>query len=187
MKYSIRQCTMEDLPVLRNLSYETYDDTFRNMNSASSMIAYLEQAFNIHKMRNELSNCNSTFYFLYVNEKLAGYLKINEYKVQTDINDPQSLEVERIYVTEKYQGQGFGSVLLNKAEDIAKKRNKLYIWLGVWEENKKAISFYINKGFYKMGTHSFFMGEAEQTDYIMRKDLTEQTDRIVKEKGTLLP
>lgn len=176
MEYVIRECTINDLPLLRNISYQTYDDTFRDMNSASSMIAYLEQAFDIRKLRGELTNSHSEFYFLYLGEELAGYLKLNEYQVQTDINDPESLEVERIYIIKKFQGQGLGSVLVNKAIEIAALRGKQYIWLGVWEKNKKAISFYTGKGFYKMGTHSFFMGEEEQTDYIMRKDLNQQTE-----------
>lgn len=173
MEYAIRECTMEDLPLLRNISYQTYDDTFREMNTVSSMIAYLEQAFDIHKLRGELSNSNSLFYFLHKEDEAAGYLKLNEYKVQTDINDPNSLEVERIYILKKFQGQGLGSILLNKAVEIASLRDKHYIWLGVWEKNNRAISFYKKKGFYKMGTHSFFMGDEEQTDYIMRKDLKE--------------
>lgn len=176
MEYAIRECTINDLPLLRNISYQTYDDTFRDMNTVSSMIAYLEQAFDIHKLRGELSNSNSVFYFLYSGEELAGYLKLNEYQVQTDINDPGSLEVERIYIIKKFQGQGLGSVLMNKAIETAILRDKHYIWLGVWEKNQKALSFYTGKGFYKMGTHSFFMGEEEQTDYIMRKDLKKQAE-----------
>jgi ribosomal protein S18 acetylase RimI-like enzyme len=135
------------------------------------MKAYLEQAYNINKLREELSNSNSTFYFLYTNEKLSGYLKLNEYKAQTDIYDPQCLEIERIYVTKEFQGKGLGSFLIKKAIDIANIRKKSYVWLGVWERNHKAILFYKKKGFYVIGKHSFFMGEEEQTDFIMRKDL----------------
>ena len=64
-----------------------------------------------------------------------------------------------------------GSFLIKKAIDIANIRKKSYVWLGVWERNHKAILFYKKKGFYVIGKHSFFMGEEEQTDFIMRKDL----------------
>lgn len=171
MKYTVRECTIDDLLMLREVSYKTYNDTFGHMNTPSNMKAYLEQAFDIRKLRDELSDSDSLFYFLYGDEELAGYLKLNEYKVQTDINDPHSLEVERIYVTKEFQGQGLGNILLNKAVDVAKMRGKSYIWLGVWEKNDRAISFYKKNGFYAIGKHSFFMGEEEQTDFIMRKDL----------------
>ncbi|QHQ60357.1 GNAT family N-acetyltransferase [Anaerocolumna sedimenticola] len=172
MEYSIRECTKDDLPVLREISYQTYDDTFRDKNSSSSMNAYLEQAFDTRKLRKELSNSYSVFYFLYIGEELAGYLKLNDYKVQTDINDPQSLEIERIYIKKKFHGRGFGKLLLKKSIEVAANKSKSYIWLGVWEKNDNALSFYQKNGFYKMGEHSFFMGQEEQTDYLMRKDLT---------------
>lgn len=48
---------------------------------------------------------------------------------------------------------------------------KTYVWLGVSEKNDKAILFYKKNGFYEFGTHSFFIGEEEQTDFVMRKNL----------------
>ena len=141
------------------------------MNKPSNMKTYLEQDFDINKLLDELSNSSSLFYFLYIDEELAGYLKLNEYEVQTDLNDPHSIEIERIYVTKEFQGRGLGRILLNKAIDIAIIRKKSYIWLGVWERNDKAISFYKKNRFYVIGNHPFFMGEEEQTDFIMRKDL----------------
>lgn len=167
----IIQCGMDDLETLQELSYKTYNDTFASMNTPENMKTYLDKAFDINKLRDELSNSSSMFYFLYVNEELAGYLKLNECSAQTDIRDEASLEIERVYIAEKHQGKGLGTVLLDKAIDIAQKRAKSYIWLGVWERNDKALQFYKSKGFYRIGKHSFFMGDDEQTDFIMKKDV----------------
>lgn len=171
MNFTFKECTMGDLPTLRKFSYKTYNDTFAHMNTPSNMEAYLNQAFDIDKLRKELSNDNSFFYFLYTDEELAGYLKLNECGAQTDIHDPQSLEIERIYVAKEFQGKGLGSILMDKAIDVATARKKTYVWLGVWEKNDKAVLFYKKNGFYVTGKHSFFMGGDEQTDFIMRKDL----------------
>lgn len=171
MKLTMRECKMDDLPVLHDVSCQTYKDTFESYNTEDNMKAYLEQAYNIEKLCGELTNSNSVFYFIYADEKLAGYLKLNEFKAQTDINDPQSLEIERIYVAKEFQGKGLGNALMHKAIDIAITKTKSYIWLGVWENNENALSFYKKNGFYKIGEHSFYMGDDEQTDFIMRKDL----------------
>jgi ribosomal protein S18 acetylase RimI-like enzyme len=141
------------------------------MNTPENMKAYLDKAFDINKLSNEVLNSNSFFYFLYYEEELAGYFKLNEYPAQTEVNDPKALEVERIYIKKKFHSKGLGSVLLNKAIEIANIRKRSYIWLGVWEKNEKALEFYKRNGFYIIGQHSFFMGEEEQTDFIMRKDL----------------
>ncbi len=168
----IRQCTLEDIYVLRDFSYRTYFETFSHMNTHSDMQAYLDEAFELERQRSELLNENSSFYFLYSDDVLAGYLKLNEAPAQTDIKDKQSLEIQRIYVSKEFQGKGLGGCLLNKAISTAVLQNKKYVWLGVWEKNEKALRFYKKNGFYRIGAHSFFMGNDEQTDYIMRKDLS---------------
>jgi len=171
MALTLRECVTSDLVTLRELSCKTFSDTFGHMNTPANMKAYIGHAYDISKLRDELSNSNSTFYFLLTDGELSGYLKLNEYKAQTDIYDPLSLEVERIYIAKEFLGRGLGSVLIDKAIDVANIRKKSYVWLGVWEKNEKAIIFYKRNGFYVIGKHSFFMGEEEQTDFIMRKDL----------------
>ncbi|WP_371873239.1 GNAT family N-acetyltransferase [Lysinibacillus sp. Ag94] len=57
------------------------------------------------------------------------------------------LEIERIYIRNKYQGKGLGKHLINKAMEIAVAQNKKSIWLGVWEKNDNAIGFYKKMGF----------------------------------------
>ena len=83
---------------------------------------------------------------------------MNEAPAQTDRNDPASLEIERIYVSGGFQGEGLGRYLMEQAIQIAVERKKKYIWLGVWEKNERAIRFYKRNGFYKTGTHSFVVG-----------------------------
>jgi diamine N-acetyltransferase len=172
IELNFKQCTSEDIHTLTHFSCKTFNETYAHMNTPSNMRTYLEKSFNIGKLRSELSDHNSLFYFLYADGELAGYIKINESPAQTDINDTQSLEIERLYVAKEFQGKGFGSVLMNKAIDVANMREKTYIWLGVWEKNDKAIKFYKRNGFSEFGKHSFVIGEEEQTDYVMRKNLS---------------
>ena len=167
----LRKCKAEDFETLRELSIRTYYETFAHLNTAEDMAAYSEDAFNVERLTKELNDPNSSFFLLYADDSLAGYLKLNEAPSQTDINDAESLEIERIYVSREFQGAGLGRYLMEQAITIATERNKKYAWLGVWEKNEKAICFYKRNGFYEIGTHTFVMGEDVQTDYVMRKDL----------------
>lgn len=171
MNYILKPCYRDDFDTLRELSIRTYYETFAHLNTPEDMAAYLEDAFNVDKLSKELNDSNSSFFFLYTDNRLAGYLKMNEAPSQTDINDAASLQIERIYVTSEFQGAGLGRYLMEQAIAIAIERNKAYVWLGVWEKNEKAIRFYKKNGFYKIGTHIFVMGEDVQTDYVMRKDI----------------
>ena len=171
MRTELRICTMEDMDVLRELSIKTYYETFAAMNRPEDMEAYLRDSFDAEKLRNELSDRNSEFFFLYADGKLAGYMKLNEAPSQTDINDAESLEIERIYVSGEFQGMRLGRYMMERAIEIATERGKKYVWLGVWEKNENALRFYRKHGFFRIGAYSFFMGADEQNDYIMRRDL----------------
>ena len=40
-------------------------------------------------------------------------------------------------------------------------------WLGVWENNCRALKFYEKYGFKKIGQHNFLLGNDLQTDYLL--------------------
>lgn len=168
----IRPCDGRDLEALRQVSIETYDQTFRSLSSPDTMDAYLQEAFSTAKLREELADGNCLFFFLEFDGTIAGYLKLNEAPAQTDVNDPDSLEVQRIYVRGEFQGRGLGRTLMEHAIRSARDRNKKYLWLGVWEKNIAAIAFYTRMGFFQAGTHGFRMGDELQTDLIMKKPLS---------------
>ena len=88
---------------------------------------------------------------------------------QTELKDEISLEIERIYVKKAHQGKKVGQVLFERALETARLQNKTYLWLGVWEENLKAIRFYEKNGFVAFDKHIFKFGEDEQTDIMMKK------------------
>jgi ribosomal protein S18 acetylase RimI-like enzyme len=156
---SIKKCTLQDLESLQKISIETFYQTFADSNTTENMKAYLENAYNEEKLYKELSNPNSSFFFVYVDERLAGYLKLNEFPSQSDINDIDSLELERIYILKEFQGAGLGKDLLEHAISIAIEHGKKYIWLGVWEHNERAKRFYQKNGFYRISEHSFVVGD----------------------------
>lgn len=167
----IKKCTPEDVHTLQEISYETFNDTFKHQNSSENMNAYLEKAFNLKQLEKELSNISSEFFFIYFKNEVAGYLKVNTNDAQSEEMGDESLEIERIYIKKRFQKHGLGKYLLNKAMEISLERNKKKIWLGVWEKNENAIAFYMKMGFVHTGVHSFYMGDEEQMDFIMIKTL----------------
>ncbi|MDY0940526.1 MULTISPECIES: GNAT family N-acetyltransferase [Priestia] len=171
MTMHIKKCTLEDVEDLQEISYKTFYETFKDQNSQENMNAYLEKAFTVEQLEEELSNTSSRFFFIYFNHEIAGYLKVNTDDAQSEEMGEEALEIERIYISNNFQKQGLGKHLFNKALEIATNLNKKRIWLGVWEKNKNAIDFYRKQGFVQTGSHSFYMGDEEQIDFIMVKTL----------------
>ena len=171
MAIRLKKCGGEDLADLQAIGIETFTDTFAAHNTPEDMQAYLDKAYDTEKLKEELSAEGSTFYFLYDDEERVGYMKFNVDVALTEDRGADSLEVERIYIRPAFKRKGLGRFLIDKAIEIARTQGKQLIWLGVWEHNVNAIAFYEKMGFVHTGAHSFFMGDDEQTDFIMTKKL----------------
>ena len=171
MQIKIRKAKPGDVEALRKISRDTFFETFSESNTKENMKKYLDDAFSTNKLANELSDLESSFYLAEYEERIIGYLKINFGGAQTEIKENKSVEIERIYVTKEFQGKKIGQLLLKKALDVAVEKAADYVWLGVWEENYRAISFYRKNGFEEFGRHSFMLGDDEQTDVLMKLKL----------------
>lgn len=165
------QAATEDAAILCELSRTTFFESFAADNTAENMQRYMDAAFTPEKMRQELNDTGSRFYFAYCDHSIAGYIKINTGAAQTELKTADSLEVERIYVLRHFQSKGIGQALLDKAIALAKKESKKNIWLGVWEKNVHAIRFYTRNGFIRFGDHPFIVGTDVQTDILMKLSL----------------
>jgi ribosomal protein S18 acetylase RimI-like enzyme len=169
----ITQVTYLEIEKLQKISIETFSETFGDQNSKDDLEKYIKENLSIKKLSNELNNPNSEFYFYQFNNQAVGYLKVNFKEAQTEIKDSSSLEIERIYVLNKFQGQKIGHLLLEFAIERAKNENLTSVWLGVWEENKKAISFYQKHNFIQFDKHVFKLGNDLQTDILMKLPLNQ--------------
>ena len=165
---TIEQINHSHITALQQIGRETFSETFAESNSAENMAKYLEEAYSFEKLTEELNNPNSFFYFAMLNEKVIGYLKLNIGGSQTELKDNDALEIERIYVLKEFHGKKVGQLLFDKAITIAKEQKVAYVWLGVWEENKRALQFYTKNGFVEFDQHVFVLGDEAQTDIMMK-------------------
>ena len=167
----ITKATLSDIDQLQKIGRQTFQETFSESNSEENMKNYLEEGFSNEKLTAELNDKNSEFYFATFDNEVIGYLKINFGESQTELKDSKALEIERIYVSKEFHGKSIGQLLYDKAIQMAKLKNADYVWLGVWEENPRAISFYKKNGFVEFDKHIFKLGNDEQTDIMMKLDL----------------
>jgi ribosomal protein S18 acetylase RimI-like enzyme len=171
MELDFRKCTGYDLKQLIEIAKTTFVDAFEKDNNPADFKAYINSAFDSNTIKAQLENTNSHFYFVFKDEQLVGYFKLNENEAQTDIKTNEAIELERIYVRQEFQGQRIGKLMLIEAKRLAVEKDKKYIWLGVWENNYDAIRFYQKHEFTKFATHPYFVGTDEQTDWLLKCDL----------------
>lgn len=164
-------CTDGDLATLRDLSIATFREAFESQNDPEDFWQYLTTAFSKSRLQEELANPQMNFYFAWSGDCLAGYCKLNTHEAQTELKDPDGLEIERIYVAASFQGKGVGALMLREIEALAFQRGVRYLWLGVWQKNRGAIRFYQRHGYEIIGEHPYYIGSDRQTDWIMRREL----------------
>lgn len=168
MSLSFQQCTTAHLDVLLELSKVTFTETYASQNDPEDFKSYMDKAFTRKQTEKELQSGLSFFYLAYDNGEPAGYFKLNLAGAQTDINDPGSMELERIYLLRSSQGKKLGNDLIRKAIEVSREQNVSHMWLGVWDKNTRAIAFYERNGFVKFGEHPFVIGKDKQTDWLMK-------------------
>lgn len=170
-KLEIRKANQSDIELLLNIGRQTFFEKFIENNSEENMLQYASEAYTFEKIASEVNNADSQFYLATLNSQIVGYLKINFGEAQTELQDPQALELERIYVLNEFQGQKIGQQLFGKALGIAEQAKLNYVWLGVWEENSRAIKFYEKNGLKAFSKHIFMLGNDPQTDIMMKIEL----------------
>jgi ribosomal protein S18 acetylase RimI-like enzyme len=164
----IRKATISDLKIIQEISKQTFLETFSEVNTPENMANYVRENFNPEQMASEINNPDSAFYLAYAEDEIIGYMKLNFGDAQTEKQKENNLEIHRIYVLQAFHGKKMGKLLLDEALKIAKQRTVNSVWLGVWEENRRAIQFYSKNGFVQFDKHLFTLGDDVQTDLLMQ-------------------
>jgi len=167
---SFKICGLKDLDILLKISRDTFIVAFEKNNDPKDFQDYISKAFKKETIRAELLNPNSTFYLVYSEETLVGYFKLNEKDAQNEQFETASMELERIYVLEAFQGKHIGKQVLLKAIELAKAKHLHFLWLGVWQENTNAVRFYERHNFKIFSEHPYYIGKDKQMDWLMRLD-----------------
>lgn len=171
MNLAFQPVTKIEVHLLKEIGLRTFSEAYQHLNTKNNFEGYIRKAFAVDRLLYELKSEESFFYFVFYENKIVGYLKLNIGESQTEDHCINCLEVERIYLGANFKRRGFGSKMIQFAVDKAKQLNKSKIWLGVWKKNPTAINFYKSQGFVEVGNHVFKFGDEEQIDIIFEKSL----------------
>ena len=166
MPMTIRRALNADAELLSVISKETFADTFSGTCTEEDMQFFLEENFNLKKVKRELADENDFYFFIEENGVTAGYVRMMEdYSLFNEIKKWKALELKRIYVLKEFHGKGIAQQLIKFVEEFARENKYEVLWLGVWEHNLRAKRFYEKCGFTDSGyMHDFPIGNTPQSD-----------------------
>ncbi|HQR35360.1 MAG TPA: GNAT family N-acetyltransferase [Blastocatellia bacterium] len=167
----IRPATVADAEALTELAARTFYDAFADMNTAENLKTYMSKAFTVEQLTAELSDPLAKFLIAETDGVIVGYAKLLTGKVPACVTGQNPIELVRLYVDKTCLGAGVGNDLMQASLDEARSLGHRSIFLGVWEHNHRAQSFYFRWNFRVVGSHIFQMGSDAQMDWLMERDL----------------
>ena len=168
----IRKAGKADVIELSALCRKTFYEAYSSYNTVNDMQAYMDTHFTAERLEVELSRSDATIFVYEDSGKLIGYVELLNSRAPAETNGRKSIEIARYYVDSSFQGKKIGKQLLEFSFNYGRDHNYELIWLGVWKKNTKAIEIYRHYGFTIAGTTKFVLGEDEQDDFIMIKQLS---------------
>ncbi|HEV8366978.1 MAG TPA: GNAT family N-acetyltransferase [Pyrinomonadaceae bacterium] len=170
----IRDGKLADAVLLAELGARTFSETFARENTPANMADYLAASFNPRQQATELCDPNSTFLIAEVDETAVGYAMLRAGLAPKGISGENPIELVRLYVSRDCIGSGVGAALMRDCLSESLRRDHKTIWLGVWEHNHRAQTFYRKWNFVEVGTHVFQLGDDAQTDLLMQRSLFQE-------------
>ena len=170
-KIEIRRARAEDAKLISVLGSVTFYEAYFEQDDPPDLANYIYESFNLEKVLSEIGDENAAFFIIHQNHHAVGYAKLREDSEVYCVDSETAVELQRIYLVERFFGTGVGEIFLKHCLEFAKSKGFKTLWLGVWEENRRAIKFYEKHGFRQVGTITFPYGETVGTNWVMEKVL----------------
>lgn len=164
----IRTADINDAGLLTALGITIFRAAFGPDNRQEDMDKYIAEEMNQDRITAELADKTNIFFIVRIDDEAIGYAKMRTRHNPEAPKSNKPIEIERLYVLHDYHGRQVGAALMEHCINVARQQGCDAIWLGVWEQNHRAVKFYKKWGFELYGSHNFKLGDDIQTDVLMK-------------------
>ena len=168
---TIRPVQLADAAALAHLAERTFRDTFTEDGNHADMTLHCAKNFGVAIQRQEIIAANNVILVAEIAGQLAAFAQVRLQAPKDCVVAQHPSELHRLYVEKAWHGRGVAHQLMAQILATAAQAGADTIWLGVWEENPRAIAFYRKYGFRVVGEHVFQFGNDPQRDLVMMTEL----------------
>jgi diamine N-acetyltransferase len=165
----IQPATLDHIDIWTQFARQMFYETFKDTVSSENMQLYLDKEMNKTIFARQLENPIYKTYFVWIESELSGYIQFYynpDEKYQNIV-----LELKRFYVASRFHGKGVAAEMMAFCLDEVVRLKESAVWLGVWENNFKALSFYKKWKFEPIDEHTFVTGSESQRDLILARQI----------------
>lgn len=168
---TIRRADLHDAKALAHLAESTFRAAFGAVNAAEHMAIHCRNSFGEQIQAAEISNPEMLTLLCEDEGRLIGYAQLQWGEAPGCVSSNCPGEIQRLYVADHWHGMGVAQALMNACIEELRQRGSDKVWLGVWERNPRALSFYKKSGFVEVGDHVFHLGGDPQRDIVMVREI----------------
>ena len=166
---SVRRAQLRDAQRLSEVAEETFRAAFGAMNTAEQMDLHCRNRFAEKIQAAEISDARMVTLLSECDGQLVGFAQLRWGAAPPCISAKRPGEIQRLYVNQDWHGKGIAQQLMNASIEEMRQHDSDTVWLGVWERNPRAISFYKKFAFVAVGDHPFPLGGDLQRDIVMAR------------------
>ena len=164
---AVRVALPEDFEVVSALGRRAFYEAFGEYNKPEDMQAYLDLSFNPEAIKQQLEDPQIIFFIAAYHDDPVGYAKLKRNSAPPELEGKKCIQLERIYALKAYIGKKVGKALMEKCLEATREEKYEYLWLGVWQQNQRAIDFYKKFELETIGVKKFKIGNQITDDYVM--------------------
>src|ERR1700744_2345894 len=157
--YSIRQATINDLEIIRQIAEDTWWATYSPILEKEQISFMLGEIYSVEKISSQLTNNTQTYLLLIEDGKPVAFAAYSPRE-----EDPEIYKLHKLYCLPETQGKGFGKILIDEVINKTVGAGKHTLDLNVHRYNK-AKNFYEKMGFVVADEEDVPIGKYWMNDY----------------------
>lgn len=171
MKIEIKKAELRDAKNLAVLKQQVWISTYGIAGIREEYSDYVLSHFSIDNIEHAIKDENRHVILAEIDGHLvaAADLSLSPRSPRPEVKE--GLEINILYVLDRFQGLGIGIKMLNECLKTAKEHKAEAIWFTLHYENNKAIDFYSKNGFNIVGDTLYNFGGEKYKNFIMHKEL----------------
>ena len=159
--------SVEDAAELAAFAARTFAEAFAADNDPDDLQAHLSSSYTPEQQAAELADPSMTTILARSQGELLAYAQVRRSSPPSCVTQSAPIELYRFYLDSRAHGSGLAAELMQAVHQVARDFEAHHIWLGVWEQNPRAIAFYEKEQFVDVGNKEYMVGPDRQIDRVL--------------------
>lgn len=177
MTFSIGEAGADDAEQLAAVAAVTFPLACPSDSRQADIGHFIASELSAKRFAEYVADPDRTVLCVRENNELSAYCMLirnlpTDSQVRAALTLYPTVELSKFYVHPVHHGRGIAGALMDAALETAMGACVPGIWLGVNQENVRALRFYGRHGFNRVGAKTFQLGQRIEDDYILEQALT---------------